>query len=291
MADKRVTIITGAGKGLGAAFAKQIASDGGAVIVNNRIREGQPDSAGDVVAEIVSSGGAAVANRLDVTEPGASEALVRQALDHFGRLDAVIFNAGVNGAAARFGDMPQNEFDNVICINFSAPVALARAAWNALQDSKDGRMLFVSSSAGLYGLKGRAPYAASKGALNAFAATLAHEGRRFGIGVNILSPYARTQMTAGVGPEKLAEMLAPEKVAPLASWLVSTECRSDGENWIAGGGYVRKARVLETEGAELESEVAAWERRHAQMLDAISDVTGFKGAEAAFESLMGRLKP
>lgn len=289
MTGKRVVIITGAGKGLGAAFAFQAAADGCAVIVNNRIRAGQGDSAAKTVNRIRNAGGAAFPNRLDVTDPGASEAIVQQALDEFGRLDAVIFNAGVNGAAARFGDVPEDEFTHVMKVNFTAPMQLARAAWSHLQAADHGRMLFVSSSAGLYGVRGRAPYAASKGALNAFAATLAHEGRKFGIGVNILSPYATTQMTAGVGPAELATLLAPEKVAPLASWLVSAGCLSFGENWIAGGGYVRKAQVLESAGATLAGDVGSWMNAHRESLDEVGAGTSFKGAEAAFEDLIARL--
>lgn len=289
MNNDRVVIITGSGKGLGAAFARQIAADGGKVIVNNRIRDGQPDSAGMIVSEIEAVGGVAVANRLDVTEPGASDAIVEQALSEFGQLDAVVFNAGINGDAARFTDMAPGVFDEVMNINFTAPVALARAAWPHLQENGSGRMLFISSSAGLYGVRGRAPYAASKGALNAFAATLAHEGRRFGLGINVLMPYATTQMTAGVGSAEQADLLASEKVAPLASWLVSTACETGGEIWAAGGGYARKAKILETEGAFLASDVDRWARENEAALENVGGNLQFKGAEAAFEDLLRQL--
>lgn len=290
MHKDRVVIITGAGKGLGAAFARRIAADGAKVVVNNRIRQGHADSAGKIVAEIKAAGGDAVVDHCDVADAGASHTLVECALSAFGRIDAVVFNAGVNGDAARFAEMPEDAFDTVLKINFAAPVSLARAVWPHLTAGGAGRMLFISSSAGLYGVRGRAPYAASKGAINAFAATLAHEGRRAGIGVNMLMPYAFTQMTADIGEEDVAARLAPEKVAPLASWLVSKDCNGVGEFWVAGGGYVRKARILETTGAMFSGDIDSFLHANEGALDAVTQEQPFAGAEAAFGDLMARLR-
>ncbi|PQA85987.1 SDR family NAD(P)-dependent oxidoreductase [Hyphococcus luteus] len=282
----RVVIVTGAGKGLGCAFALRIAEDGAAVVVNNRIRDGQPDSASAVVEEAKAAGARATANRLDVRDPQASKALVDQALAEFGRLDAVVFNAGVNGDAVRFADMRPDAFDEVMATNFFAPMRLAHAAWPHLAKSDAGRMLFVSSTAGLYGVRGRSPYASSKGALCAFAATLAHEGRRDGIGVNILMPYAATQMTGG--DDALDGMLPADSVAPLASWLVSPECETAGDTWIAGAGYACKAQVLETEGDFLEEDIGAVLARRGVSLGDFAPPLGSLGAEKAFEAFMAR---
>lgn len=284
----RVVIVTGAGKGLGRAFARQIAADGAAVIVNNRIRDGQPDSASSVVAEIKEAGGRAIANHLDVRDAAAGDKLVSEALSHFGRLDAVVFNAGVNGEALRFESATPEAFDEVMAINFFAPMKLAHAAWPHLANAEAGRLLFVSSTAGLYGVRGRAPYAASKGAVNAFAATLADEGRRAGIGVNILMPYAATQMTAGAGSDATNALLAADAVAPLASWLVSSECGTSGETWVSGAGYVCKAKALETQGVRLAADVGRLLQEHGASLGDFVNLSGVSGAEKAFEAFMVR---
>lgn len=284
----RAFIITGAGKGLGRAFALRLAGDGGAVIVNNRLRDGQPDSASAVVAEIEEAGGRAVVNHLDVRAPEAPDQLVSEALRHFGRLDGVVLNAGVNGDAARFENSPPEAFEEVMATNFVAPMKLAHAAWPHLANADAGRLLFVSSTAGLYGVRGRAPYAASKGALNAFAATLADEGGKAGIGVNILMPYAATQMTAGAGSEAVNAMLAADAVAPLASWLASAECDTTGEIWISGAGYVCKARVLETQGTKLEGGVAQLLKERGVLLGDFVNGVGVMGAEKAFAAFLAR---
>ena len=141
----------------------------------------------------------------------------------------------------------------------------------SLRKSPGGRVLFVASTAGLYGVRGRAPYAASKAAMVAYALTLAAELRREGLGVNILVPYAETQMTAGLstaGPD-----MSPALVAPVASWLMSPDCAATGEIWVAGGGYVRRARMEEGLGAALPtggSDPVEWLAAHA---DTVGDMT------------------
>ena len=293
MSEPRVVIITGAGKGLGRAFAHDIARRGSKVLVNNRIREGAEDSASAVVAEIEAEGGAAAADTHDVAAPGAGEAIVKTAIDAFGRLDAVVFNAAVNGPAARFAETDATVFEEVLDVNFLAPVRLAEAAWPHLAASGAGRMLFVSSSAGLYGVRGRAPYAASKGALNALALSLAAEGARAGIGVNVLMPYAATRMTDGLVDADQAALLAPGKVAPLASRLAAAEHEGSGEIWITGGGYVRKAGARESEGALFPPNGGGfddWVRRSGTALDLAGPAEApFAGAEAAFAGLLTRL--
>ncbi|MEQ1493106.1 MAG: SDR family NAD(P)-dependent oxidoreductase, partial [Terricaulis sp.] len=145
-----------------------------------------------------------------------------------------------------------------------------------------GRVILVASSAGLYGVRGRAPYAASKGALIGLGLTLSHELRRDGVGVNVLAPYAATQMTADAmaAAEDVGQRMTPESVAPLATWLASAECEANGEIWVAGGGYVRRARMMEGDGAAFDAlgEVPA-------ALDAsrsMRNAGGFAGAEASF---------
>ncbi len=278
----RVVVITGAGKGLGCAFALHAASTGACVVVNNRRRDGEPSSADAVVAEIKSAGGDAVADYHDVRDDRAAEGLVGAALKTWGRLDALNLNAGVNGAAARFSGQTVENFRDVLETNFFANLAILQVALPHLTTSGAGRVILVASSAGIHGVRGRAPYAASKGALIGLALTLSHELRRDGVGVNVIAPYATTQMTAGAmaAQDEVGRRLTPESIAPLATWLASAACKANGEIWIAGGGYVRRARMMEGAGAHFDElgEVAGALEAARPMHAA----AGFVGAEVAF---------
>lgn len=281
-ANARVVIITGAGKGLGRAFAMHAASTGARVVVNNRKRDGEPSSAGAVVAEIKAAGGEAVADYHDVRDDGAAQGLADAALNAWGRLDAIVLNAGVNGPAARFTGQTGEGFRDVLETNFFANLAILQAALPHITASGAGRVVLVASSAGLYGVRGRAPYAASKGALIGLGLTLSHELRRDGVGVNVLAPYATTQMTADTmaAQEEIGKRMTPESVAPLATYLASAECEANGEIWVAGGGYLRRARMMEGDGARFDalSDVAGALEASRPMHGA----AGFPGAEASF---------
>lgn len=275
---ERVVLVTGAGKGLGAAFATILAANGARVIVNNRTRPGEPSSAEAIASDIRRSGGLAIAETSDVTAPGAARALCSAALDSFGRLDALILNAGVNGPAARVATGDPAAFRDVLEINFHANVTLVQAALPHLIAAPSGRILFVSSTAGLYGVRGRAAYAASKGALNAFALSLAAELRRDRVGVNILMPYAATQMTKSLlTPERMAAM-APEAAAPAARWLVSPFCTETGGIWVAGGGRFRRAAPVEFGIPAVSLDVA--------QAAGLADPRTFADAEAAFADFL-----
>jgi NAD(P)-dependent dehydrogenase (short-subunit alcohol dehydrogenase family) len=284
----RVVVVTGAGKGLGEAFAKAWAARGANVVVSNRRRPGAPDDAGRVADEIRSAGGQAVAEYSDMADPGAGEAVVKTALEEFGRLDAVIANAGTSGPARKLTQGSLADFRDVMETNFFSNVALAEAAQAPLQASPSGRLLLISSSAGLYGVRGRAPYAASKGALNALAMSLASEWRRSGIGVNILAPYAATRMTDAPDLDPaLAAAIAPANVGSAAVWLSSAACRHTGEIWVSGAGWLRRAQMVEGRGATAAVDLSAEDvEALAAPLRGLEDVRGFAGAEAAFADLI-----
>lgn len=242
----RTALVTGAGKGLGAAFAKAIGAEGANVVVNNRRKPGDdPPSADRIVVELLQEGVKAIAEYSDVAHDGAEDQLVSAAVDRFGGLDAVVCNAGVSGEAMLFEKAAPHSFASVMGINFTANVRLISAALPYLKQSPAGRIVFVSSSAGLHGSRGLAAYAASKGALNAFALTLADELRRYQIGVNVICPFAATQMTAGSVEGAHRELLSPAYAAPVAAWLASPACKETGGIWIACAGRVRRARLFE----------------------------------------------
>ena len=280
----RSVIVTGAGKGLGAAFASAWAHRGARVVINNRHLAAGTASA-ELLAESLRSQGADVVADLQAVEtPGAADAIIGAALAAFGRLDALILNAGISGAAAKVGELDDAVIRSVMEINFHANTALVRAALPHLLETPDPRILFISSTAGLHGVRGRAAYAASKGALNAYALSLAAELRRTRVGVNVLMPYAATAMTASE-PAGSDPRLASEQAAPAAVWLTSAACAETGGIWIAGAGWFRRAQALESIGLENPAATPEW---CAESAAAISDMAGarsYPDAEAAFADL------
>src|SRR5512143_43042 len=214
--ERRVAIVTGAGTGLGRAYALRLAADGLRVVVNNRKREvdGQGRGSADlVVQEIASAGGEALANYEDVCSDGAGERMVRQAIDAWGRLDVLVNNAGV-GQHVPFHKIDLAAFRTIFDINFLGTLQVTHAAWTLMRSAGHGRVLVSTSSAGLHGLHGLSAYAAAKGALISLARSLAQEGASHDVYCNAIAPYAATRMT---GAERLTEAeraaLSPEHVA------------------------------------------------------------------------------
>ncbi len=248
---RRAVLVTGAGKGLGRAFAIACAARGDAVLVNNRQRPGASDSAAETVAAIQASGGVAAAERSDVTDPGAPEAIAAAAQNAFGGLDAAILNAGIDGPAARFDDLAASDFDAVLETNFHAQIRLVRALLPMVEASPQGRLVVVASVAGLHGLKGRSAYAASKAALTAFARSLAAEHAKAPLRVNVIAPYAATRMTADALSGETAEVFSADSVAPFAAWLASEDCPRTGDVWVCGAGAARPAAMMEAQGGPL----------------------------------------
>ncbi len=241
----RVAIVTGAGKGLGRAYALQLAAAGASVLVNNRSHAGQPSSADAVVAEIQQRGGQAQASYCSVEDPASGEQMVAEAMEHFGQLDIVLANAGVDRPQT-FHKQAWSDFDEIFAINFHGTARLLHAAWPLLRSRGYGRLLVSTSTAGLYGNHGQAAYAASKAALLGLMRSLAIEGRSHGLLINALAPYAMTPLTAPWFPEQQAARFTPEPVAELATALLAESCTLTGQCIIAGANALRIAEVRES---------------------------------------------
>lgn len=243
--DGRAVIVTGAGKGLGRAYALDLAARGAMLVVNNRwVDRTQPSSADAVVDEIHAAGGQAVANYEPAEAPDTGEALVAQALAEYGRLDAVVSNAGVP-ETQRLHRQTREGFQRIFDINFFGAFHLIQAAWPALSAAKAGRIVVSASSAGLHGGDGMAAYASSKAALIGLVKGLAVEGRPRNLMINAIAPYAVTAMTEQHLAPGLAERMDPADVAPLVAWLVSEACDVSGQTLVSGGGRVRAAFSVE----------------------------------------------
>jgi NAD(P)-dependent dehydrogenase (short-subunit alcohol dehydrogenase family) len=248
--DGRVAIVTGAGQGLGRQHALELASRGAKVVVNDLggALDGSGSSAGPaaaVVEEIVGKGGEAVANTDNVATAEGAEAIVRTALDTFGRLDIVINNAGILRDKS-FKNMAPEEFDQVIAVHLRGSFLVTHAAWPHLREQGYGRVVMTSSPAGLFGNFGQANYSSAKMGLVGLTKTLAAEGAKYDIKVNAIAPIAWTRMTEDLFPPEFKDKLSVELVTPVVTWLAHESNQSSGETYSVGGGRV--ARVFVAEG-------------------------------------------
>jgi len=248
--DRRVALITGAGGGLGRAYALLLAARGASVVVNDlggsMHGEGAGTTAADrVVAEIQAAGGEAVAN-YDSVEDGPR--LVQTALDAFGRLDIVINNAGILRDVS-FQKMSADDWDKIYRVHLYGGYQVTRAAWPILRDQGYGRIIMTSSAAGLYGNFGQANYSAAKLALLGLAQTLAVEGRKRNVLVNAIAPLAGSRMTETILPPELVAALRPEYVAPLVAYLCHESSLETGHTFEVGAGWVARVRWQRGHGA------------------------------------------
>ena len=280
----RVAIVTGAGKGLGRAYALGLAARGAAVVINNRRHAGESTeqtSAWSTVQAIEAAGGRAVANFSSVEAEDSGLAMVRDALDAFGRLDIVVANAA-SPQAAGFNKTDLATFRQVFDVGFLGTLNLLHAAWPVFREAGYGRIVTTTSSAGRFGQHGLSAYGASKAAVESLTRTLAAEGARNGILANAVSPYALSQMTEGYMRPDVAERFTPDKVVPLVAWLSSQGCAINGEVIVAGGGRFRRAGPVETPSREGDEGSFA-----ALMADlATTQGRAFASSNQAFDTLL-----
>lgn len=248
--DGRVVLVTGAGGGLGRAYALAFAERGASVVVNDLGGDfkgvGKGSQAADrVVEEIRRRGGKAVAS-YDSVEEG--EKLVKAALDAFGRIDVVVNNAGIlrDRSFARISD---EDWDIIHRVHLRGSFQVTRAAWDHMKKQRYGRIIMTSSASGIYGNFGQANYSAAKLGILGLANTLSIEGRKSNIHCNTIAPNAGSRMTQTVMPEDLVEALKPEYVAPLVLWLCHESCEENGSLFEVGAGWIGKLRWERSLGA------------------------------------------
>ncbi|WP_339511086.1 SDR family oxidoreductase [Pseudomonas sp. RL_15y_Pfl2_60] len=246
----QVVIVTGAGGGLGRAHALLFAKHGAKVVVNDlggsTHGEGANASAADkVVEEIRAAGGTAVANHDSVTE---GDKIVEHALDAFGRIDAVVNNAGILRDKT-FHKMEQVDWDQVYQVHVEGAYKITRAAWPHMREQGYGRVIFTSSTSGIYGNFGQSNYGMAKLGLYGLTRTLAIEGRKHNILVNAIAPTGGTRMTEGLIPPQVFEQLKPELVSPLVVYLASNSCEETSGLFEVGGGWMGKVRWERSLGA------------------------------------------
>ncbi|MGD9238284.1 MAG: SDR family NAD(P)-dependent oxidoreductase, partial [Desulfobacterales bacterium] len=247
--DDRVAIVTGAGAGLGRAYALELARRGARVVVNDLggardgSGKGSKRPADQVVAEIKQMGAEAVANYNDVATVEGGENIVRTALDAFGRVDILINNAGILRDRS-FLKMTPEDWQAVLDVHLNGAYFVTRPAMAAMKENGYGRIVMTTSAAGLYGNFGQSNYSAAKLALIGLMNTLKLEGIRYNIQVNTVAPLAASRLTEDVLPPDLLERSKPEHVVPLVVALCSEACKDSGRIFNCGMGYVNRASVL-----------------------------------------------
>lgn len=251
--DGQVVVITGAGGGLGKAYALFFGSRGANVVVNDLgvsfKGEGKSSKAADVVVEeIKASGGKAIAN-YDSVENG--DKIIDQTIEIFGHIDILINNAGILRDVS-FKNMTDKDWDLVIAVHVKGSYKCARAAWPHFKKQKYGRIINTASAAGLFGFYGQCNYSAAKLALVGFGETLAKEGAKYNILSNIIAPIAASRMTETVLPPDILANLKPEWVVPLVAVLVHKDSQESGSIFEVGGGHVAKLRWERSRGLLLK---------------------------------------
>jgi len=248
----RVAIVTGAGNGLGRQHALALAARGAKVLVNDLggARDGSGGSASAaqaVVDEIKAAGGEAIANGASVTDFEAVQAMVRQAVDAWGRVDILVNNAGILRDKS-FAKMELADFRLVMDVHLMGAVHCTKAVWPIMTEQKYGRIVMTTSSSGLYGNFGQSNYGAAKLALVGLMQTLSLEGAKNDIRVNCLAPTAATRMTEDLMPQEVLDALKPEAVVP-AMLVLAAQDAPTRQILCAGAGVFEAAHITLTQGA------------------------------------------
>ncbi|MDX1508675.1 MAG: SDR family NAD(P)-dependent oxidoreductase [Woeseiaceae bacterium] len=271
--DGRVAIVTGAGRGLGRAHALALAGHGARVVVNELADN-------DVAAEIEAQGGEAMASAANVADAEQVAEMVAQTLERWGRVDILINNACILRDKT-FQKMSLDDFRLVMDIHLMGSVYCTKAVWETMREQQFGRIVYTTSSSGLYGNFGQSNYSAAKMALVGLMNTLHLEGAKHGIRVNCLAPAAGTAMTDGLMPDDVFALLSPESVSPGVVFLASDDAPSRVILCAGGGGFAVH-RVFETMGVSLLPDKLSADGI-ADAWDAITNEDGMQSFQGGFE--------
>lgn len=281
----RVAIITGAGGGLGRAYALALAERGAKVVVNDLGGDvhgegGTASAAQLVVDEITAAGGEAVVDGHDITDEAAVDELVSTVISKWGRIDILMNNAGILRDKS-FAKMGIADFRKVLEVHLMGSVNCTKAVWPHMADAGYGRILMTTSSSGIYGNFGQTNYGSAKSGLVGLMNSLAIEGVKKNIKVNSIAPTAATRMTEDLLPQQVLDIMGPETIAPGALFMVSEEAPTKTILG-AGAGVFAVSQMVESRGVYLPDEARSPEVV-AERWNEIADVTDAQPLESAFE--------
>ena len=300
--DGQVVIVTGAGQGLGRAYALELGRRGAKVVVNDLAGLGSAEgSAADaVVREIVSVGGKAVAAHDTVATPEGGKAILDKALESFGTIDAVIHNAGV-WRHKYYEEMTPDQLDPVLDVHLRGAFFVTQPAWTIMQAKRYGRIVLTSSSTGAFGRVAGSNYAAAKAGMLGLARALALEGAEYGIKTNCILPVAPFRKRGPV-PAALTEQLnksglspddaGPELVAPMVVYLASAACSVTGEAFSAGGHRFGRVFIAVADGWTNPLESCATAEDIEAHLPEIENLSSYEIPPTSLDelSVIGRLR-
>ncbi len=246
--DGKVAIVTGAGAGIGRMYALELAKRGAKVVVNDlggaRDGSGAGTAAADQVAdEIKGAGGEAAPNYESVATMEGGANIVKTAMDAFGRVDILINNAGILRDKS-FLKMSEEEWDQIIAVHLKGAFCVTQPAMKIMKENNYGRIIFTSSTSGLYGNFGQTNYGAAKMGLVGIMNTLKLEGAKYNILVNTIAPTALSRLTEDILPPGTGEKLKPQFNEPLVLYLCSEENTVSGMTFVMGAGWFGRTAIV-----------------------------------------------
>ena len=250
--EGKVAVVTGAGRGLGRAYVDLLAERGARVVVNDLGADvsgfGTDSTIAEQVAGVIRSRGRdAIADDSDVSTPEGGSDLIATTIEHFGRIDLLVNNAGICGSQL-FEDATLDDFDHYWRVHLGGPVNTVKSAWPHMVAQRYGKIILTTSVSGLFGLRGQATYAAAKCAVVGLMRILAIEGAEHGILVNTISPVGYTRMHPAAGsrmPEAEGRRTMPvEAVAPAIVWLASDRCSETNRIYNVTAGAIQRIAIV-----------------------------------------------
>ncbi len=285
--DGKVAAVTGAGGGLGKAYALLLAARGAKVVVNDL--GGTFDGSGadatpaqQVVDEIKATGGEATPNYDSVADWDGAQNIIKTAVESYGRIDILINNAGILRDKSLL-KMELEDYRKIMSVHLDGTFYCTKAAFAQMKELTYGRIVSTASAAGLYGNFGQVNYGAAKMGIAGMMNCVAQEGARYNIKANTIVPTAGTRLTFTVMPEEVIGKIKPEFVAPIVAWLCSDQCEETAKMFSAGGGYFSRAAIIEGPGVVFNTEKEITIEMIIEKLDEIRSLDGGQEFTSAME--------